>query len=128
MIRAAGVPFDAGQLASYGFNFLALHCVLLVLAFAEARTLIASRTWSPWLFYLGISAVLALTAGKWGAGESYFLGTIAAACVLSAVWVARFYESLPSMRLRWALGSALFVQALLLSHTVVSAAVPWLPE
>jgi len=82
-------PFDLGQLASYGFNFLALHCVLLALAVVEAQGLIARKQWSPWVLYLLVSAVLALAAGKWGAGESYFLGTLAAACVLAAGPIAR---------------------------------------
>ena len=74
------------------------------------------------------SSVAALGVAKWGAGESYFLGAIASVSVLSAAWVARFLDSRPPVRLRWALGFALFVQAILLSHAVVSAAVPWLPD
>ncbi len=82
-------PFDLGQLASYELNFVVLHCVILALAVSEARRLIARRSWSPWVIYLPVSAALALTAGKWGAGESYFLGTLAAACVLAAAPIAR---------------------------------------
>ncbi len=85
-------PYDLGQLASYGINFLAVHCVVLALAVVEARSLIARRRWSPWVFYLLVSATLALAAGKWGAGESYFLGTLAAACVLAAGPIARLLD------------------------------------
>src|SRR5438067_248413 len=62
------------------------------------------------------------------AGESYFLGAIAAMSVLSAAWVARFLDSAPATRLRCALGAALLIQALLLSHAGISAALPWLPD
>ena len=121
-------PFDLAQLSEYLANFSLLHCVLLATAAAQAVWMVRRRCWSPWLFYGVTSSVAALGVAKWGAGESYFLGAIASACVLSAVWVARFYDSLPPLRLRWALGAALFVQGVLLAHTVVSAAVPWLPD
>jgi len=85
-------PFDLGQLASYGLNFVAVHCVLLAFAVSAARELITRRDWSPWVFYLLISATMALAAGKWGAGESYFLGALAAACVLAAIPIARLLE------------------------------------
>jgi hypothetical protein len=65
---------------------------------------------------------------KWGAGESYFLGAIAAMCVLSAVWISHFLDSMPDIRLRSALGAAVFIQALLLSHAATSTIVPWLPD
>jgi len=70
----------------------------------------------------------ALGVSKWGAGESYFLGAIASMCVLSAVWAARFLDSAPPARLRWALGAALFIQAVLLSHAGLSTVLPWLPD
>jgi len=85
-------PFDLGQLASYGLNFVAVHCVILVFAIVAVRELVAGRRWSPWLFYLLISGLMALASGKWGAGESYFLGSLAAACVLAAVPIARLLE------------------------------------
>jgi hypothetical protein len=120
--------FDLNQLVAYLTNFSVLHCVLLALAAAECVYLLRRRQWSPWALY-GISAGLAtLGVAKWGAGESYFLGTIAAISVLSAVWVARFLDSAPPARLRWGLGAALFIQALLMSHAGLSAALPWLPD
>jgi hypothetical protein len=121
-------PFDLEQLAGYLTNFSMLHCVLLATAAAQAVWMVRQRCWSPWLVYGLTASLAALGVAKWGAGESYFLGAIAATCVLSALWVARFLDSLPPARLRWALGLALFVQALLLSHAVISAAVPWLPD
>jgi hypothetical protein len=121
-------PFDVQQLIAYLANFGLLHCVILATAAAEGVWLLRRRSWSPWVLYAITSSIAALGVAKWGAGESYFLGAIAASCVLSAVWVARFLDSQPPLRLRWTLGGALFVQGLLLSHTVVSAAVPWLPD
>jgi hypothetical protein len=121
-------PFDIRQLTDYLGNFGVLHCVLLALAAAECGAMLVKRQWSPWALYAIASGVAALGVAKWGAGESYFLGLIAATCVLSAVWVGRFLDGLPDARLRWALGAALLIQGLLLSHATVSSALPWLPD
>jgi hypothetical protein len=89
-VVAANVnPFDFGQLGKYLLNFLVLHGVIVAVAAIEMMSALRRGAWSPWVFYLPLSAALAVTAGKWGAGESYFLGTIAAACVLAAGPLAR---------------------------------------
>jgi hypothetical protein len=116
-------PFEIGQLREYLSNFSVLHCVLLALAVAQGTSMLLRRQWSPWVLYAIAAAISALGVAKWGAGESYFLGLIASVCLLAAVWVARFLDSAPS-----ALGGALFIQALLLSHAAVSAVLPWLPD
>jgi hypothetical protein len=121
-------PFDLQQLAAYLANFSIVHCAVLALAAAECVWLLRRRTWSPWAIYGICSCVAALGVAKWGAGESYFLGAIASASVLAAAWVARFLDSVPPPNLRWALGTALFIQALLLSHAGLSAVLPWLPD
>jgi hypothetical protein len=121
-------PFDARQLGEYLANFTILHCVLLVMAAAECARLLYRRDWSPWALYLIASSVAALGVAKWGAGESYFLGAIAATCVLAGAWVGRFLDASAAVRLRWALGLALLIQALLLSHAELSSLMPWLPD
>lgn len=121
-------PIDLHQLAEYLTNFGVLHCVLLAMAAAECVGMLVRRDWSPWALYAIASSIAALGVAKWGAGESYFLGTIAAACVLSAVWVGRFLAGIPSARVRWALGGALFIETLLFSHAAVSSVLPWLPD
>ena len=121
-------PFDLEQLAAYASNFSVVHCVLLAMAMAQCIWLVRHRRWSPWALYVLTSGVAALGVGKWGAGESYFLGLIAAMSVLAAVWVARCLDSRPPAGVRWALGAALFIQALLLSHAALSTALPWLPD
>jgi len=121
-------PFDLRQLTEYVANFSVLHCVLLVMAAAEGARMLLKRDWSPWALYLVASSVAALGVAKWGAGESYFLGAIASVCVLSGVWIVRFLAAAPASRLRWGLGLALLIQALLLSHAELSALLPWLPD
>jgi hypothetical protein len=85
-------PFDFEQLASYGLNFVVVHCVVLGFAIYAIRDLAARSTWSPWVFYLVVSGLMALASGKWGAGESYFLGPLAAGCVLAAIPMARLLD------------------------------------
>ncbi|HLZ27869.1 MAG TPA: hypothetical protein VKV73_11170 [Chloroflexota bacterium] len=121
-------PFDLGQLEAYLTNFSMLHCVLLALAAAECIWMLRRRYWSPWALYALTASLATLSVAKWGAGESYFLGAIASISVLSAVWVARFLDSAPAVSLRWGLGIALFIQAVLLSHAALSDVLPWLPD
>jgi hypothetical protein len=121
-------PFDVNQLSDYLSNFSVLHCVLLALAAVQCVSMLVRREWSPWPFYAIAAGISALGVAKWGAGESYFLGAIAAMCVLAAVWIGRFLDSAPGLRLRMALGAALFIQALLLSHALLSSLLPFLPD
>jgi hypothetical protein len=120
--------FDRSQLATYMANFSLLHCVLLVLAAAEAVWLVRRRQWSPWALYLITAGAATLSVGKWGAGESYFLSAIAAVCVLSASWIVRFLDSAPALHVRIVLGAAVLLQGLLLSHAAVSSMASWLPD
>jgi hypothetical protein len=124
-------PFDPWQLWTYVSNFSVLHCVLLALAAVEAIRAIRRQRWSPWVLYLVTSGIATLGVGKWGAGESYYLPLIAATSVLAAIWVARSLEGarrLGQPHMQVALGLALFIQGLLMSHAAVSAALPWLPD
>ena len=121
-------PFDAFQLTTYLANFTLLHCVLLAMAAAECVRMFLRRAWSPWPLYAIGASLATLGVAKWGAGESYFLGAIASICVLSAVWVTRFLDSVQPAQLRWGLGGALFIQGLLLSHAGISSVLPWLPD
>jgi hypothetical protein len=120
--------FDLEQLRDYGLNFGVLHAVLLGLAAAEAVVRLRRRCLSPWVLYLPAALALALaTIGKTGAGESYFLQTLAAASVLASVRVTRLLER-PRAWVEPALGLGLLVQVLLLAHGPLSDVLPWLPD
>jgi hypothetical protein len=89
VVQANNNPFEFEQLAKYLANFGILHAVLLSLAGAEWWRNVRQRTFSPWVLYFPVALAFALTVGKWGAGESYFLAAIAATCVLAAARLAR---------------------------------------
>ncbi len=76
-------PFDVGQLVFYVGSFTLLHVAILGLAVVELLVHLRQRRVSPWILYFPSAMLMALTVGKWGAGESYFLGAIAGACVLA---------------------------------------------
>lgn len=120
--------FDLDQFREYALNFGVLHIVLLGLALVEVVARVRRRCLSPWVLYLPASLVLALvTIGKTGAGESYFLGAIAATSVLAAVRVAHLLER-DRLSVEIGLAVALFCQALLLAHGPVSEVIGWLPD
>jgi hypothetical protein len=122
--------FDPQQLRDYLVNVGTLHAVVLLLAAGDLAAALAARRLSVWHLYFVVAAATAVaTVGKTGAGESYFLQTIAVGCILAA---ARAQRLLASVRGRPALlgslAAALGIQGLLLAHGPLSDAVPWLPD
>jgi hypothetical protein len=122
--------FDAGQLWSYAQNFGVLHAVVLLLAAANLVHAVRARRLTPWHVFAPVAALLALaTIGKTGAGESYFLGTIAAVSILAALEVERLVsggQARPGLGV--ALAASLLLQGLLFAHGALSDALGWLPD
>lgn len=81
-------PFSVDQAIAYFRNFAEIHPLYIVGALVVTGARL--RKWGPLglppasLYFLA-SLVVAAGTGKWGAGESYFLGTITAACILSGI-------------------------------------------
>jgi hypothetical protein len=110
-------PFDTKQALDYYRNFLELHLIIVGLAGWQVVAAIRSRTVGAFEIYWLFSLMLAVSAGKWGAGESYFLAPIAASAVLAGQAVARLHwqaESRPVMLV--AVGGLLLMQAVLFAH------------
>ncbi len=134
VVAANANPFDLGQAAWYLRNFTALHAAVLALAVVESLFLARGSAWSPWLFYFPAALAMALTVGKWGAGESYFLGAVAAASVLAGAGAVRLLRlgAHGSPRQRGAtgvlVGGLLVAQGLAFAHGPLSEAIPWLPD
>ncbi len=122
--------FDAGQLWTYVQNFALLHAVVLLLALANLVQAVRARSLTPWHIFAPVALLLALgTIGKTGAGESYFLSTIAAVSILAALQVDRLVSSSPVRGgLAVALAGALLLQGLLFAHGQLSDILGWLPD
>lgn len=110
-------PFDPLQALSYFRNFLEVHLAVVVLAGWQVAQAIRSRTIGPFELYWLLSLVLAVSVGKWGAGESYFLAPIAASAVLAGEAVSRLrQQSHRRPALLVVVGGLLMLQALLFTH------------
>lgn len=121
------IPSEPSRLAGYALNLVETHGILLALAASEAARAAWQRDWSPWVLFLPATLALALlSVAKAGSGESYYLGTVAAASVLAATTLVRWLRA--GGRWTLPLAGALLAQAALFSHGPLSQAVSWLPD
>ena len=110
-------PFSVGQAVAYYRNFLEQHAVLVALAGWQLWRALTGAGWDAFELYWIAALGLAVTVGKWGAGESYFLAPIAASCVLAGSTLAAGWRL--AARRPWVptmLGLLLLVQVGLVSH------------
>lgn len=89
-----------------------LHTVLILLAAALAVYQLYFQRLSAYAVWFAFAAVNGVTAGKWGAGESYFATAIAASCILAGIAVGRGLDWSEKRGERW-FGLALATVALL---------------
>jgi 4-amino-4-deoxy-L-arabinose transferase-like glycosyltransferase len=110
-------PFDPKQAIDYYRNFLELHLIVVALAGWQVVRAVRERRIGPFELYWLASLVLAVSVGKWGAGESYFLAPIAASVVLAGQRIGELHRA-SELRptLLAAIGGLLLVQGLLFSH------------
>lgn len=113
-------PFLWDHAIAYFSNFIEIHPLLLLVAVVvsvgDLRRL-GPRGLSLYSLYFGAGLVVALGTGKWGAGESYFLPGIAAACVLLGRGLAWIEEMLarvnrretPARAVGWAPAAAILL-------------------
>jgi len=81
--------FVPGQAEGFLRQWFRLHTVLTVVALLMAVYQLYFERLSIYSVWFVITAVNGLTAGKWGAGESYYATAIAASCVLTGVAFSR---------------------------------------
>lgn len=122
-------PFDAQQAIDYYRNFLEIHLVLVALAGWEALRRARSGQIGPFELYWAFALLLAVSVGKWGAGESYFLAPIAASAVLAGRAVARLLRRGAGRDGRLLLaGGLLLAQGFLFAHGPLYRLGPWLVD
>lgn len=92
IIQANINTFDWGQTISFYRQWTSLHLIIAVIAIGR----LIYETYFARLSAYGVWFALALAngalSGKFGAGESYFVTTTAAACVLSGVALAKLLD------------------------------------
>lgn len=110
-------PFDPKQAFDYYRNFLEIHFVLVLLSGWQVVRAVRARSVGPFELYWLASLGLAVSVGKWGAGESYFLAPIAASAVLAGVTIAGLRKESDRQPARLAVvGGLLLLQGLLYAH------------
>lgn len=78
-------PFVPGQAEGLFRQWFGLHTVIVSAAAVYAVYQLYRTRLSAYAIWFVVATVNSVTAGKWGAGESYFATAIAAACILSGL-------------------------------------------
>ena len=78
-------PFVPGQAEGLFRQWFGLHTVIVSAAAVYAVYQLYRTRLSAYAIWFVVATINSVTAGKWGAGESYFATAIAAACILSGL-------------------------------------------
>ena len=78
-------PFVPGQAEGLFRQWFGLHTVIVAAAALYALYQLYATRLSIYAIWFVVATINSVTAGKWGAGESYFATAIAAACILSGL-------------------------------------------
>lgn len=78
-------PFVPGQAEGLFRQWFRLHTVIIIVSAVYAIYQLYATRLSIYAVWFIAATVNSVTAGKWGAGESYFATAIAAACILSGL-------------------------------------------
>jgi hypothetical protein len=82
-------PFVPGQAQALFRQWFTLHTVITVTAVCYAIYQLYFERLSAYTIWFVVATVNSVTAGKWGAGESYFATAIAASCILTGLAYGR---------------------------------------
>ncbi|NPV68577.1 MAG: hypothetical protein HPY64_15660 [Anaerolineae bacterium] len=89
IITANVNQFVPGQFPGLFRQWFGLHGALLILAGLLAIYELYFDRVSLYTIWFGTAVLSTTSAGKWGAGDSYFATAIAATCILSGIFAAR---------------------------------------
>lgn len=82
-------PFVPGQAQGLFRQWFSLHMMLIVMAAGYAVYQLYFERLSIYTIWFVAATVNSVTAGKWGAGESYFATAVAASCILTGLAFSR---------------------------------------
>jgi hypothetical protein len=92
IVRANLNAFDSGQAISLYRQWTELHLVILLAAAGRLVYEIYGTRLSAYALWFIAAVINGISAGKFGAGESYFVTATAAACVLSGIGIAAVWQ------------------------------------
>ncbi len=85
-------PFVPGQAEGLFRQWFSLHTVITIVAVLFAVYQLYFERLSAYSIWFVVAVVNSITAGKWGAGESYFATAIAASCILTGLAFGRVLD------------------------------------
>ncbi|MCP5097639.1 MAG: hypothetical protein GY943_18990 [Chloroflexi bacterium] len=85
-------PFIPGQAQGLFRQWFSLHTVITIVAALYAIYQLYFEQLSAYSIWFVVAVVNSITAGKWGAGESYFATAIAASCILTGLAFGRLLD------------------------------------
>ena len=101
-------PFVPGQAEGLFRQWFRLHTLLIIVSAVYAIYQLYATRLSVYAIWFVVATINSVTAGKWGAGESYFATAIASACIMSGLafnhvldWAKNRQWNTPSQA-RWA--------------------------
>ena len=94
-------PFVPGQAEGLFRQWFTLHTVITVTAALFALYQLYMERLSAYSIWFVVAAANGVTAGKWGAGESYFTTAIAASCILTGLAFGRLITWSGQKGWRW---------------------------
>ncbi len=83
-------PFIPDQAIGLFRQWFSLHPILTITALLFAAYQLYFERLSAYTIWFVVALVNSITAGKWGAGESYFATVIAASCILTGLAFSRW--------------------------------------
>lgn len=117
IIRANINAFDWAQAVSLYRQWISLHALIALAAAARLIYEIYFSRLSAYAVWFALAVGNGILAGKFGAGESYFVTATAATCILSGIALARWWERAQRGQRAWAIAVALIIPLLYLAQT-----------
>ena len=107
-------PFVPGQAQALFRQWFQLHAVLVLAAAAFAVYQLYFERLSVYTIWFVVAVANSVTAGKWGAGESYFATAIAASCILAGLAFNRLLDGAARRGPNWQFAALVAVPLLFL--------------
>ncbi|MFQ5433628.1 MAG: hypothetical protein ACE5FD_02025 [Anaerolineae bacterium] len=109
-------PFIPGQAVGLFKQWFTLHTVITVTAVLFAIYQLYFERLSLYTIWFVVAALNSVTAGKWGAGESYFATAIAASLILTGLAFNRLLDWSEKRGTNWQFAMATLLPILLLAQ------------